>query len=122
MKLVDNVYECLFILDANRYGRDPAGVSGQVPELIEKNGGEVLASRLWNEQKMAYPIRGQRRGTYWLTYFRMPSGTVEEFNAGVKLNDNILRHLVLQIDNRLVDTLVAHARGEESAEAETAAK
>ena len=75
---------------------------------------------MWNEQKMAYPIRGQRRGTYWLTYFRMPSGNVEEFNAAVKLNDNILRHLVLQIDNRLVDTLVAHARGEE-AEAETEA-
>ena len=46
--------------------------------FFEKNGGQVLASRLWNEQKMAYPIRGQRRGTYWLTYFRMPSGNLEE--------------------------------------------
>ena len=57
-----NVYEAMFILDTNRYGRDPAGVSGQIPALIEQLGGEVLANRLWEERRLAYPINGASEG------------------------------------------------------------
>ena len=61
----------LFILDSKRYGRDPAATSGRVSELIEKQGGTVLVTRLWEERRLAYPINGQRKGTYWLAYFRI---------------------------------------------------
>ncbi len=123
--LANNVYECMFLLDSNRYARDPNGVSGQIPTMIEKAGGEILASRLWNEQRLAYPIRGQRKGAYWLTYFRMETEKVVGFNRACQLNDNVLRNLTLRVDPRLVETLVAHARGEtvppaEEAPAETA--
>jgi small subunit ribosomal protein S6 len=83
----------LFILDSNRYARDASGVSGTIPSMIEKLGGEVLANRLWNEQKLAYPIKGHRKGTYWLTYFRLDSARLTEFNRQCRLNENILRNL-----------------------------
>ena len=67
------VYEGMFILDSNRFGRDHETVSGQIPAMIEKLGGEMLVSRLWEERRLAYPIKGQRKGTYWLTYFRLDS-------------------------------------------------
>lgn len=107
-----NVYECLLILDPNRYARDPHGVAGTIPAMIEKSGGEVMVSRLWNEQKLAYPIEGHRKGTYWLTYFRMDSQNVANFERECRLNENILRHLTLKVDPRLVDVLIQHARGE----------
>lgn len=110
--LASNVYECMFILDPNRYARDPNGVAGQIPAMVEQAGGEVLASRLWNEQRLAYPIQGHRKGAYWLTYFRMQTDKVADFNRACRLNENVLRNLTLQVDPRLVDTLVAHARGE----------
>lgn len=109
--LAQNVYECLFIFDSNRYARDPNGVSAAVPEMVENLGGEVLANRLWNEQRLAYPINGHRKGTYWLTYFRLESTRLSEFNRACQLNDNILRNLTVKVDPRLVDTLVAHALG-----------
>ncbi len=114
--MASNVYECLFILDPNRYARDPQGVSGTIPEMVEKFSGEVLANRLWNEQKLAYPINGHRKGTYWLTYFRMDSGELAGFNRACQLNDYVMRHMATKIDPRLVDILVAHARGEKTAE------
>ena len=52
----------MFLLDANRYSRDAGGVTGRLNEMIEKVGGELLVSRLWAEQKLAYPINGQRKG------------------------------------------------------------
>jgi small subunit ribosomal protein S6 len=51
-----NVYEGMFILDTNRYARDPDGVSKQIPAMIEKLGGEMLVSRLWEERRLAYPV------------------------------------------------------------------
>jgi small subunit ribosomal protein S6 len=110
--LTVNVYECLFILDPNRYARDPHGVASTIPAMIEKAGGEVMVSRLWNEQKLAYPIEGHKKGTYWLTYFRMDSQRVNDFERECRLNENVLRHLTLKVDPRLVDVLIQHARGE----------
>ena len=109
--MAQNVYECLFIFDANRYARDPNNVAGAIPKMVEELDGEILASRLWNEQRLAYPINGQRKGTYWLTYFRLNSDRVTEFNRACQLNDNILRNLTLKVDPRLVDALVSHASG-----------
>ena len=106
-----NVYECLFIFDSNRYARDPNKVSSAIPAMVEELNGEILANRLWNEQRLAYPIKGQRKGTYWLTYFRLDSDRVTEFNRACRLNDNILRNLTLKVDPRLVDALVSHAQG-----------
>jgi small subunit ribosomal protein S6 len=102
----------MFILDSNRYARDPGGVSGRIPQMVEDFNGEMLANRLWNEQKLAFPINGHRKGTYWLTYFRMDSSKVADFNRACQLNEDVLRNLTLKVDPRLVDTLVAHARGE----------
>ncbi len=105
-----NVYEGMFILDSNRYGRESETVSGQVPAMIEKFGGEMLVSRLWEERRLAYPIKGQRRGTYWLTYFRLDSIKLDALKRQCQITDDILRVLFLKVDPRIVDALVAHAQ------------
>jgi small subunit ribosomal protein S6 len=100
----------MFILDSGRYGRDPEGISGQVLQLIQQFGGEVLVSRLWEERRLAYPIEGQRKGTYWLTYFRINGERLDELKRQYQVNDNILRFLILAVDPRLVQVLVEHAK------------
>jgi small subunit ribosomal protein S6 len=107
--LKTKVYEGLFLLDSNRYGRDPSGIPAKIGETIESAGGKMLASRLWSEQKLAYPINGHRKGTYWLTYFELGSDQLDGINRQFKLNDSVLRNLVLSVDERIADTLVQHA-------------
>ena len=107
--MAQNVYEGLFILDSNRYGRDAAGVSGQIAEMVAKYDGEVLVSRLWEERRLAYPISGQRKGTYWLAYFKLDSGQVPKIERECQLSESILRALILKVDPRIVDALVSHA-------------
>jgi small subunit ribosomal protein S6 len=109
--LATNVYETMLIFDSNKYAQDMAGVSGAATELINKLGGEVLVSRLWNEMKLAYPIDGHRKGTYWLLYYKLDSLKLLEFARQLRLNESILRELTIRIDPRLVDALVTHARG-----------
>jgi small subunit ribosomal protein S6 len=103
------VYEGMFILDASKYSRDPAGMSQQVVDLIQQHGGTLLASRLWDERKLAYPIKGHKKGVYWLTYFRMPSGNLAALERQCEITDDILRKLVLKVEPRIADALVQHA-------------
>ena len=108
-------YDCFFLFDSNRYNRDPGGVAASVQQAVEKLGGEILASRLWDERRLAYPIDGHTKGTYWITYFKMDPLQLKQFNRDCQLNENIMRFLVTRVDPRLVDTLVAHALGKVSA-------
>lgn len=117
-----NVYEGMFIFDSGRYGRDPEGVAGQISQMIEKAGGEVLVSRLWEERRLAYQINGQKKGTYWLSYFRVEGQKLPSLTRQCELNDNILRSLLLKVDPRIVEALVAHATGSVAKPAEDADK
>jgi small subunit ribosomal protein S6 len=99
----------MFILDSNRYSRDAAGVSGQIPEMIQKLGGEMQASRLWEERRLAYPINGQRKGTYWLTYFKLDSSKLTELSRMCQISESILRTLFLKVDPRIPEALISHA-------------
>ena len=107
--MATNVYEGMFILDSGRYGRDPEGVSSQIAKVIQEAGGEMLVSRLWEDRRLAFPIRGQRKGTYWLTYFRLPPDNLSGMRQRFQLSESILRMLFLNVDPKIVDTLVAHA-------------
>ncbi len=107
-----STYEILFILDSNHYARDPGGVGASVASMIEEHGGKILVSRLWAEQKLAYPIDGHFKGTYWLAYFEFEGTKMPQLNRACQLNEAILRHMPIKLDHRLVEPMVAHARGE----------
>jgi small subunit ribosomal protein S6 len=112
--LARTVYESMFILNPNAYAKNPSGAANTVEQLVASVGGKLLASRLWNEQKLAYPINGHRKGVYWLTYFEMESTDMAKFNRQCQLADIVMRHLAIRIDPRLADTLVAVAKGEKT--------
>jgi small subunit ribosomal protein S6 len=80
-----------------------------VADLITGHGGTVLAARLWDERKLAYPIKGHKKGIYWLTYFTMPGGNLTALERQCEITDEIIRKLVLKVDDRIADALVQHA-------------
>ena len=104
-----NVYEAMIIFDSNRYARERAGMPAEVEKMIQAGAGEVLVSRLWEERRLAYAINGQRKGTYWLIYFRGPSSMLTALNREWEINEGILRHLVLKVHPHLVDVVLEHA-------------
>ena len=104
------VYEGMFILDSTKYSRDPDTVTGQLNDLVTEHGGTVLVSQLWDERKLAYPINGQRKGSYWLIYFSIDGPNLAAFERQCELNENVLRRLILKIDSRLAEPLIQHAQ------------
>ncbi|MEM9589283.1 MAG: 30S ribosomal protein S6 [Planctomycetota bacterium] len=110
--MAKNTYETLFILDSNQYARDPGGVAKQIEQIVSEAGGNVLVNRMWMEQKLAYPIDNHQKGTYWLTYFEMEGPQLPSMARAFKLADPIIREMTIKLDPRLVEPILANARGE----------
>jgi small subunit ribosomal protein S6 len=109
-----NVYEAMFLLDTNKVAGDVPAAAGQLHTLLEKNNAEVLVSRPWDERKLAYPIKKHKKGLYYLTYIRTEGKNLINFERDVALSELILRHLVLKVDPKLVETMLTVARDEKA--------
>jgi small subunit ribosomal protein S6 len=110
--LSEYTYEGMFLLDSNRFAADPEGVQGAVKALLDRVGANVVASRPWQEGKLCYPIEGQRKGLYFLACFKMDGDKMTELNRLCKLNETVLRQLVIRhppvIFDAMVDALTSH--------------
>lgn len=107
-----STYETLFILDSNHYTRDPGGVAKAVNDIITEAGGNLLVSRVWMEQKLAYPIDKHQKGTYWLAYFEMEGEGLTKLARAFKLCEPVVRQMTIKLEPRLVEPILANARGE----------
>jgi len=112
------VYEGLFILDANRLARDRDSIPRELNGLIEAAGGKIEVSRQWEERRLAYPIKGQRKGAYWITYFYLSTAKLAELTRGCELQEGILRQLFVRLPDSLVEPILNHAKGIADAEPE----
>ncbi len=112
MQTSPNVYECMFILDTSKVSGDVPAADKQLRALLERNKAEVLVSRPWDERRLAYPIRNQKKGLYYLTYFSTTGDNLVGIEHDCALSELILRMLILKIDPKLVETMLSVAKGE----------
>ena len=107
-----NVYECMFLLDTNKVAGDVPTAAKQLHGILERNHAEVLASRPWDERRLAYPIKGQKKGLYYLTYFRSEGQHLPNLERDFALNEMILRTLILHVDPKLEEVMLEVGRDE----------
>lgn len=89
------LYEGMFLFDSNLASRDWPGLENHVQDLLTRNGAELVYSERWPDRKLSYEIRGCKKGTYYLTYFRAPPDSVPGLRRDTELSERILRLLVL---------------------------
>jgi len=94
-------------------------VAGDLPTAVtalhgtlEKRGAEILASRPWDERKLIYPIGNQKKGLYYLIYIRCDANQIAEIEREYKLNESILRMMVIYIEPKWEEQMLAVAKDE----------
>src|SRR5712671_2984677 len=105
-----NVYEALLMLDTSKVAGDLATAQQQLHAIMERNKVEVLASRPWDERRLVYPVRGQKKALYYLLYFRSTGEPLDAIEHDFKLNEMILRAMILKIEPKLEETMLTIAR------------
>ena len=110
----------MFVLNSGRYASDPAAADANLTEMFERLGAEIVARSPWQDGKLAYPVNGHRKGLHYLVYFRMDGSQGTEMNRLCKLNDLILRHMVIEHSDTLFEmhsgALLHHVSGGDDAE------
>ncbi len=64
--------------------------------LIQANGGEVTKVEPWGKRRLAYEIDKVREGYYVLVLFNGDSQLPAELERNFKINDEILRYMVVK--------------------------
>jgi small subunit ribosomal protein S6 len=102
-----------------------------IESYVTRFGGDVIAINRdspWGRRRLAYPIRHQSRdvrdGFYALYYFDAEPETLIEIEREIRLNERIIRHMVIALDEQvtLLPPPAPEAPAEGDASDETAAE
>ena len=92
-----NQYEAMFLFDPT-FGNNVENCEAEIRRLMERAEAEILFCRKWDERRLAYRIKGCKRGVYMLVYFKAPSSKITPLERDAQLSEPILRLLVLRAD------------------------
>jgi small subunit ribosomal protein S6 len=92
-------YEIVFIVHPNLDGDELDGVINDVQDLIKRNDGKVTKVEPWGLHKLAYPIKKQQEGRYFLMEFNLEPQSVSELERVLKLNESVIRHLIVRLES-----------------------
>jgi small subunit ribosomal protein S6 len=106
-------YEGMFLLDNTAATENFEAAAGQVDAILQKHGAEIVHKEKWDERRLAYEIRGHRRATYYLVYFRAPSPALKEVRQDALLNETILRHLTILLQEPIATHIEKRAKERE---------
>lgn len=88
-------YEVMLLLDNREVKKGWDSLKEQIDGVLTKHGAKVVVAKRWDERKLAYEIKKQRRATYYLSYLEADPGSLIELERSLRLTGPVLRHLVL---------------------------
>jgi small subunit ribosomal protein S6 len=88
-------YEALFIVP-NKFTDDEArGILEKVKKVITDSEGKVTYSEEWGKKKLAYPIKHNFQGYYYLVEFESTGAKIAQLDRAIKLMADVLRHQIV---------------------------
>lgn len=93
------MYEAMFLVDAAQAGSDWDGTLNAIQTILSRAGAEEIGIRKWDERRLAYPVKGCKRGTYILAYVKCDPTKISGIERDVQLSEMVLRVLILDAQN-----------------------
>lgn len=115
-------YELIFILKAELPEAEMESRIERVKEILGQHSGEITQQNHWGVRRLAYEIEYESRGNYMFLRFKSQGTAVAELDRFLRLDDQVLRHLIVVDDewedrNRAAMAKRRQNRPEETAEA-----
>lgn len=92
-----NQYEAMFLFDPT-FGATQENYETEIRRLMERIGAELVFCKKWDERRLAYRVKGCKRGVYVLTYFNADGSRIGELERDVRISENVLRAMVLRAE------------------------
>lgn len=90
-------YELMVIFSGDLPEADLEKELAQMRDLLKEHGKEVFYEESWGKRELAYRIKRQSCGHFVIFDFKATSQNILELRSNIKLNQNVLRHLLLAL-------------------------
>lgn len=91
-------YEVMFIVKATQESDEIKKTAEAMKKIVADNKGKVTEWNELGEKKLAYPIKKEISGYYYVMNIEAENSAVSELNRKASINENILRHLIIRLD------------------------
>ena len=91
-----NNYEAMFIIDPKLSEEDTNKAVGVIQEEVKKNGGENTSVEVLGKRRLAFKVKKNLEGYYFLMKFSGPGGMISKMLAKYRINESILRQLIIK--------------------------
>ena len=93
-----NMYEGMFLFP-QAAGADLGEAVAHVESILERADAELVPIAKWDERRLAYDIKGNKRGVYLLTYFKADRSRIAGIERDCNLSEQLLRAMVVRADH-----------------------
>ena len=94
-------YELVYIVSPAATDETVADLHAQVEAIVSRFGGRIDKTDNWGRRKLAYEISHCKEGTYVLELLVGTGEMVTELERRLRVSDDVLRHLVVRVDEEL---------------------
>lgn len=93
-------YEIMFIVKNTIEEEKVKKIADSLKDLITNDKGNIIDFKEMGKRKLAYPIKKEVTGTYYVMTVEANHDTIKEFGRKVSINENVLRHLVIKKEGK----------------------
>ena len=94
-------YELMYVISPDVGEDGVAELHTQIETIVTGLEGRITKNENWGRRRLAYEINKKREGTYVVALIEGPGEIVKELDRKLKVIDNVLRHLVVRVDEDL---------------------
>ena len=91
-------YEVMYILKPDMDEEAIVAAVTRFEEVVKTGGGEIVKTDRWGKRRLAYEVNDFSEGYYVLMFYKAPASATQELERILKIQDNIIRHLVIKKD------------------------
>lgn len=99
------VYESAVLLNAALDDEQINSIIARIKETIINNGGEIREIENWGRKRLAYMVKKSKIGYYVIFRFDAPSNIVAKLERFYSLDEQILRFLIVKLDDDALEQL-----------------
>ena len=91
-----NKYEIMFIVRADIDEKTGKDTVAAFTKVLTDMKAKIINTKDMGQKRLAYPINKQPRGNYYVLNVEASPAAVKEFDRKAKIDENILRHIVIR--------------------------
>ena len=94
-----NKYEIMFIVKPDMEEAEIKKTADTMKKVLTDKKAKFVSEKEMGQKELAYEINKFKTGYYFLFVVEADSTAIEEFDRVVRINENLLRHLVIRVED-----------------------